>query len=478
MRITEFKDKRGRRALTCAILSTKFLSRMASVWKPEGLFLSSWENLVGKWCVDYYKDHSKAPRKNIQGLFESWENKNQDPDTASIVQKFLASLSEDFEGTNGKINSKYEIEQARLLFVENETKSLITKLQGALDTKKEPDGIEQIVREFKSPNLSTDSEDIDLFNDPKAWDCMFKEKEDTLITYPGALGDFYGYSLSRGNFISFCGPEKRGKTFQLLDIAFRGLLNRKRVAFFEVGDMTREQISRRFAVRACEHPWRPKEVSIPIGLQLVNGLAIPQRRTKVFTEHLQLKILEEGCAKLRDRIKSSKTLFKMRVYPASTLTVGHLRNICESWARDGWVPDIVVIDYADLLAQSFGKDVREKINEIWIGLRALSQTLNCLVVTATQANRAAYNVRTIEMEHTSEDKRKLSHITGMIGLNCTKEEKEEGVLRLNWVALREDDFNPGNSVHVSGCLALADPNMVSCWDRPPAHSLNNPTKQQ
>ncbi len=470
MHLKEFKDKRGRRALTCAIMATRFLSSMTQSWKPEGLFLSDWENLVASWCVDYYKNYNKAPRKNIQGIYQNWESKNENPDTSEIVQKFLTSLSDEFEETNGKINSKYEIEQAKPYFLENETKQLITKLQGAIDTKKHVN-IEPYIKEFRAPNLGTDSEDIHLFNDPKTWGCMFQEKEDVLIKYPGALGQFYGHVLSRGNFISFVGPEKRGKSYQLLDIAFRALKDRRRVALFEAGDMTREQVSRRFAVRVCEHPWTArvgdKAVRIPTKMAINKGIPEVEFETKEFPERLQLSMLEKGFEKFRETIKSSKTLFKLRVHPASSLSISHLRNTVEMWARDGWVADVVVVDYADLLSQSWGKaEIRDKINEIWIGLRALSQTMNCLVVTATQANRASYNIKTIGMEHTSEDKRKIAHVTGMIGINCTKEEKKFGVLRLNWMALREDDFHPEHCVHIAGCLSLANPTMISCFERP------------
>lgn len=463
----EYKDKRGRRALTSAIMSTRFLSSISSIWKTEGMFLSSWENLIAGWCVNYHKEYGKAPRKNIQGIFQNWEQRTEDQDTAEIVQKFLSSLSDDFEETNGKINSKYEIEQAKPYFLENEAKLLIQKLQGAIDTKSHVN-IEQHIRDFRAPNLGADSDDIHLFNDLKSWECMFDEKEDVLIKYPGPLGEFFGRQLARGNFISLLGPEKRGKTYILMDIAYRAMLNRRRVAFFEVGDMTREQISRRFAVRMCNNPWRPKLVKEPYRMSAdKNGTHVDFREVE-YKDYLQLKMLEESSKRLADVVKSSKTLFKLRVYPASSLSVSHLRNVVEGWIRDDWVPDAIVIDYADLLAQSWGKaDVREKTNEIWVGLRALSQTgPQPLVVTATQANRASYNIKTINMEHTSEDKRKVAHVTGMIGLNCTKEEKRDGVLRLNWLALREDDYHPEHCVHVAGCLSLANPTMLSCFERP------------
>lgn len=613
MKSQEFKDNRGRRALVSAIMSTKFLSNLAQAWTPNGLFSTQWENLVANWCVEYYKDYGKAPKKHIQGIFQNWEEKNEESAIADIVQKFLFGLSEEYEETNGKINSKYEIEQAKPYFLENETKQLIEKLQGAIDTKKH-ENIETTIKEWRAPTLGVDSEDIHLFNDPKTWECMFKEKEDILIKYPGALGEFYGYELARGNFITFLAPEKRGKcvsgnmlvkladgsqkpikemvekrietpivsfnektlrfepvkvsdfwtngekicfgietksgryvettsnhkyltptgwkylseikvgdsiavpkeviflllrkenilwdeiakitpvgikktydltvskyhnfvcndcivhnSWLLIDIAFMALKNRRRVAYFQNGDLTRAQISRRFASRVCRHPWRKREVTVPVRMSVDKNWDVSlDYKSENFKQDLQLRMLENGFKEFRETIKSEKNLFKMRVYPASSLTIQHLRNIVAMWARDGWVADVVVIDYADILSPSPGKgDPREKINEIWIGLRALSQTMNCLVVTATQANRASYNVKNIGMEHTSEDKRKQAHVTGVIAINQTVEEKKKQVMRLGWTALREDDYSVDSEVYIAGCLSLANPAIISCLKRPP-----------
>ena len=51
----------------------------------------------------------------------------------------------------------------------------------------------------------------------------------------------------------------------------------------------------------------------------------------------------------------------------------------------------------------------------------------------------------------------------MIGLNQTPEEKEIGVMRLNWVILREGVFVETKCVYVAGCLAIANPAIRSCW---------------
>jgi hypothetical protein len=96
-------------------------------------------------------------------------------------------------------------------------------------------------------------------------------------------------------------------------------------------------------------------------------------------------------------------------------------------------------------------------------MRALSQEIDCLVVTATQANAASYKSELMGRWNFSEDKRKLAHCTGMIGINATVKEQDRGIQRLNWIVLREGEFSYTKCVNVANCLAISNPAIRSCW---------------
>jgi hypothetical protein len=78
------------------------------------------------------------------------------------------------------------------------------------------------------------------------------------------------------------------------------------------------------------------------------------------------------------------------------------------------------------------------------------------VLTATQSDSAAYDAKRISRKHFSNDKRKNAHVTGMIGLNQTPDEKTEGYMRLNWVVLRESFYNEKQYCYVATCFELAN----------------------
>lgn len=79
------------------------------------------------------------------------------------------------------------------------------------------------------------------------------------------------------------------------------------------------------------------------------------------------------------------------------------------------------------------------------------------MLTATQADAASFDANLITSSNFSEDRRKLDHVTAMIGINSTDEEKECGIYRLNHIKRRDDDFSVGQVVYTASCLAMANP---------------------
>ena len=114
-----------------------------------------------------------------------------------------------------------------------------------------------------------------------------------------------------------------------------------------------------------------------------------------------------------------------------------------------------IIDYADILLPENPKvDFIQQFDERWRALRRLSQERECLVISPTQANTASYKVRRQGMEHFSGSNSKNSHVGAMLALNQTVEEKEQGVMRLNWTAHRDSDLTETTELWVGQCIPL------------------------
>lgn len=465
MRVEVRDGSAERRILVAMIVDKGTLGQVATRWDGE-LFKSRWSNLVAGWCCKFYLKYNEAPGKSIEGLFETWASGgNRDKDTVRMVEKFLGSLSEEYEQSAKEINTQYLVDEAGRYFNQVRIQKLSEEIANELEAIGSADadaGIERALKRIHGFNKLEIGvgQGIDVLTDVTAIQRAFEERSEPLIQYPGDLGLFFRDALERDGFIAFMGPEKRGKSFVLQDVAFRAILQRRKVAFFEVGDLSEGQIMRRFAIRAAKRPLKARTIRYPIKIEKDpdEPFADVTHEERVFDKPLSWRHAVQGFQSMLQRAKSTESLLKLSVHPNSSLSVHGMQGILRGWERQGWVPDVVVVDYADILAPAPGAlDGRDAINTTWKLLRQLSQSLHCLVVTATQTNAESYKVETISRSNFSEDKRKLAHCTGMIGLNATREEKENGIIRYNWVVLREDEFSEGRCVHVAGCLALANP---------------------
>ena len=164
-------------------------------------------------------------------------------------------------------------------------------------------------------------------------------------------------------------------------------------------------------------------------------------------------------------IKSGRS-FKLSTHPNNTLSVQKIRAILSQWEkRDDFVPDIVIIDYADIMDHPGHLEFRHKQNEIWKGLRSLSQEWYCLVITATQADAKSYESSRLRLSNFSEDKRKYAHVTAMYGLNQDPHgrEKEIGLMRINEIVVREGEFNSSREITVLQNLKRGRAFIGSYW---------------
>lgn len=472
MKIDRKDGSPERQILIHMITDNSVCGRIANKWSPE-LFKSKWSSLVASWCVKYFLKYDKAPGKAVKGMFDSWASKSTDSDTVALVERFLGGLSDEYEET--ETNSAYVVDEAAEYFRKTKLQKLADKLQGHLDSD-ELEEAQKEVDNFTQIQLGTGS-GIDLLSDKEAIKRAFETRRDPVIVYPDALGNFFGNSLYRGAFVSLEGPEKRAKTFWLLDMAWRAMKQKRKVAFFEVGDLTESDIILRFMTRAARRPLYATKgnddeslnhpIQIPTFIERDQSarIASVDFEEQFFPKPLDWQSAVEACKKITEKQKTKESRLKVCTEPADSVSVRDIDAVLTGWERESnWTPDVIVVDYADILAPIDSRDdKREQINKTWMRLRRLSQEWHCLVLTATQSDAAGASAHTLGRSNFSEDKRKRAHVTGSIGLNQTADENENQLMRLNWIVRREAAFSESRCVHVAGCLAIANPAIKSTF---------------
>lgn len=476
MKVEEFDHGTVERQILVGMaLDTFVCGKIAARWKG-GLFGSPVANLFGSFCVGYYRKHRKAPGKaTLRNIFVAWAEDHRDEESVRNGERFWAVYQDDIERSDGHVNPEFTVDVAGKHFDEVRMASIAERSRAELDAGR-PDKAREILSSYTRVELGVGS-GIDLFRDMEAVDRAFAVSNDPLIRYPKATGHFFSGTLERDCFVAFCAPEKGMKSWWLMDMAWRGVMQDRRVAFFELGDQNEGQVLRRFYSRAAKHPVRstnqdgttwPCEVKWPVSL-----MPPPSGKTAGEVDHkfysydapLGPKRSKSALANIVGKKGIGDTRMRISNHPAGTLGVDGMRDILDDWIQEGWVPDIVIADYADLLADPEGrrKDYREAIGQNWLMMRALSTQYHVLLATATQANRDSYDRSLITRKNISEDKRKMAHVTAMAAINVIAEEKESCQCRLSWLATREKESSWKQVVHVAGCLALANPCVLSIF---------------
>ena len=500
-----------RKILIGLITNTEFLKEIKSEWNPNYLE-SPTARLIASWCWEYFNKYEKAPMRNIEGIYIRKLKQGLKKDLAEEIEtEILPELSQEFE--NGDITITYLLDETRAYFTERQ----IVIHKETIEALLEKGEIERAKKEVENFTIieGTKYEGFDLSKEeaiPKI-ETAFDTSYQNVVSFPGALGVFWNDEMRRGAFVALMGMAKRGKTYWLLEFMMRAYKQNRKVAFFQAGDMTEnEQIVRICTylakksvrerdcgvlcvpcqdciknqmdtcdkkVRECEFGvFEDKEDRREITKQdLIDALndnpkykpcyncvewqqnkwgSVWLKRTEVKSP---LSVREAKRHWRRFFIKAGRSI-KMISYANGTLNYSEINRVLDKWDREeGFKPDMILIDYVDIMEAEKEKEHRHKENEKWKNLRRLSQERNALVITPTQTDAQSYKANRLEMTHFTEDRRKYDHVTAMYGLNQDKDgrEKEIGIMRVNRIVLREGDFHTSQEVHVLQRLEMGRP---------------------
>lgn len=469
--------KAERKLLTAMVMNKAVLSRICSRWPSQGgLFYSSGANLLASWCVDHYRQYEDAPKGNIVTCFEQWTEKPRGDEERKFIEGLLRSLSEEYEHsgweTNGEIDQKYAIDLASAHFNRVLQDRFLDKLNQYAENEQR-DKVNDLLASFT--RFVIDDTGGIHFTESDIRELFSARDSEPLIHPAGGLGKFLQGQLERDAFVGIMAPQKTGKSFWCLEFAVQAVMARRKVTYFQVGDLSEKQIMTRAMVRMIRWPIRsstgewPVKVRIPTSLEVRSPTNGPKRAAVLFKtkQFDRPPTAEESLNAFRDllrkKVKAKELPFCLRWYPVDGISIEGVRAALDNDENNGWVPDVVVIDYADNLAPVHSKtDRRDQINDTWMRMRKLSQERHILLITATQVSARAYeNCWVLERKHFADDNRKFNHVTGMLGINQTSAEKAQQVQRLNWVALREGNFSAQRVCWIASCLALARPAVLS-----------------
>ena len=495
-----------RQILMGMITNDTYLKEIQEIYKPE-LIEAPFVRLVAGWCLEYLSAYGKAPGLHIQDIYNSQLRKGAvGEDMLETAGEFLARLSEEFDSL-GSVNTDYLLDRTEQRFQHRSLTLLIEDLKVELSEGDLQEAELKLLNYNKPERVGPQG--LNPFTDRKGIKDAFTKQSEPLFELSGELGRFLG-PFERDSFCSFMGPEKRGKTWWLLECAMAALKARRSVAYFQCGDLSKEQVylrihtyhtKRHYKRKYCGKIWVPtydchwnqtgecEKQERSCRVPLVDGdepLPLPDhapRRYKPcdFCRRDDPKSWRGAVwYKTREPIepltwkeayKEGKSLFRkwggnirISVHPNNTISIDGMRKQLDIWEhKEGFIPEVIISDYMDIKAPIDGKkDFRHQQNETWQEGRGMSLERHCAYISATQADAKSYEAESVKERHFSEDKRKYGHVNmGMITLNQTADEKKRGIMRIGRMFVREDDFDVREKVTVLQCLAMGRPNLGS-----------------
>ena len=471
-----------RKILTAMIVSDDFLRDVRDIYSPDYLS-ATYARVVADWCLAYFKKYKKAPRALIQERYVRAvrDKELRDDDAEKLVGGFLSSISREYDSDGAEINVPFLLDETERLFRKRNLTQLAIEIQEAM-ARSDSDEAEDLLRQHKRVERAQ-AGGFDPLRDDTRIHSMFSAPLTPLIQFDGALGELLNPLMTRDQCVGVMGPEKSSKTFMLTEMNGRAIMSRRNVAMFETGDLSESQLMRRFyssilckriddrfsnadnierravvdCVRnqmgLCNKSCRKWEGTLRNSMVTPIGDIPSDYRVCVacsndfvpcvgYVECAERPVMIENDVKAQAAIISShmgSQQIRFHVTASNTMTAEGIDEQLLRWKeREGFVPDVIIVDYADIMAGEEGaRDERDKQNERWKWFRRMSQEWHALFVVATQTDAAAYTQDSVRLSNFSEDKRKYAHVTGMLAIHRTAAERKARCLRLSWLIGRE-----------------------------------------
>jgi len=159
----------------------------------------------------------------------------------------------------------------------------------------------------------------------------------------------------------------------------------------------------------------------------LNGAYVGLRFDSVFTG-IAAQNLKYHIEEVKECVGELTGKLVVKYYPTKSATVNTIKAHLDRCRIMGYAPDMIVVDYADLL-RGTGKEIRHELGNIYEDLRGLAGENEIPVWTASQANRSALEDDVIGAEKIAESYSKIMTADFVLSLSRKIEDKVAGTGR-------------------------------------------------
>ena len=230
-----------------------------------------------------------------------------------------------------------------------------------------------------------------------------RERPEVIRSFIRGLDEcFEGGGFGRGELHLFAALPSAGKSMALDHMAKVSIIQRKKVVLYTL-EMDEDRVAARMDAS-------------------FSGVNIRELGTN--RDRVRAKVDQAG------RRYGESLLIKK--FPAGMCRVADLRSHLHSLKMQGFVPDVMIIDYMNLLATSGrSREGRHRdLGQVYIDIIGLGQQLNMWMFAAAQSNRGGYDADLLTSKNLAETFEGAMHSSSIITINRNDEEARREAARL------------------------------------------------
>ena len=382
-KLTQYGHAFQIKALAILITDRDFLQQIADIVSPD-----YFDNDAGKWIIkktlQYFNEYKTVPTMEVFKV--EVEGINQELQSVAVKDLLKQAYKE------SKATDLNFVKDTFLDFCKNQTlKGALIKSVDLLELGDYDDIRTLIDRALKAGT----ERDIGHEYIAQLEDRFREEARNTVETPWPLINKLLCGGLGQGDLGMIAGGPGGGKSWALVAIGAQAVKTGHTVIHYTL-ELSEKYVGKRYDACLTE---------IPVG---------------------DVHLYKE---KVKEKIENLRGGLYIREYPAGQATVNTIHSHLEKCIQQGIKPDLVIIDYADLLTSKASKEKRDKLDDIYTNLRGLATEMKLPIWTASQVNRSGAREDIIQGDRMAESYTKMMVTDFAMSLSRSAEDKENGVGR-------------------------------------------------
>lgn len=403
----------------------KLVARMVTAELFDGDYAD-----IARAALRYWKKYGKAPRHHMDELLGELVSDPKNPKTKTIREVLISLLHYHAAG----INHQFVIDEVQELKTDQAMRAAVT--EGAkLLTSEQPDKPIKFRKMFIEIIRAKPDAQLDMGIGLEAVDQVLKYYETRQAEFTTGIYelDRRGIVPQRGIAMLILGGTGVGKTWALIHMGKRAVQDRKKVLHVTL-EMPKEEVIQRYWQSLFGMQRHDVEHKVSVlekdTFNYLKGIKFEEVQPEfLFTDpwvrEELIQRIDYGGAKYQRNLRVIQ-------FPSGRMTVEDLEATLEMLQEiDGFIPDMIILDYIRLMKIDKGREPRFAIGENLVQLRGLATTKHAALVTAQQLRREGHRNADSSLDQVAEDWSLTNTADIVLGLAATNDERRYGLAQLS-----------------------------------------------